>query len=104
MFQKYRETTKLAGGWVDSISPLYHPDADRKEFLVLAPVLDGSHGHFRHIMRVQVWNGRDLKYTGDRLVPVTHVLTITLPSPKSHCNVRCAYIKMRGVVFHTVHV
>ena len=54
VFQKYRETTKLTGGWVDAIAPLYHPDADRSEFLVLAPVLDGSHGHFRHIMRVQV--------------------------------------------------
>ena len=52
-FQKYRETTKLTGGWVDSLSPSYHPD--RTEFLVLAPVLDGGHGHFRHIMRVQVW-------------------------------------------------
>ena len=57
MLQKYRETTKLTGGWVDTITPLYHPDAAKKEFLVLAPVLDGSHGHFRHIMRVQVCNG-----------------------------------------------
>ena len=57
MLQKYRETTKLTGGWVDGISPLYRPDAGaegRGEFLVLAPVLDGSHGNFRHIMRVQV--------------------------------------------------
>ena len=28
---------------------------------------------------------------------------ITLPSPKSHCNVRCAYIKMRRMLFQYVH-
>ena len=32
--------------------PLYHPDG-LPEFLVVAPVLDGSQGHFRHVMRVQ---------------------------------------------------
>jgi hypothetical protein len=59
----YRETARL-GGWVDNITPLYHPDG-LGEFLVIAPVLDGRHGHFRHIMRVQ-FGGYSIQQ------PITH--------------------------------
>ena len=46
----YRETTDR--GWVDLYEPpLYHPDG-KEEFLVLAPILDGDAGHFRHVMKV----------------------------------------------------
>ena len=32
--------------------PAYSPSND-EEFIVRAPILDGSNGHFRHLMRVR---------------------------------------------------
>jgi hypothetical protein len=31
--------------------PTYHPGGE-KEFLVIAPILDGDHGSYRHVMKV----------------------------------------------------
>ena len=46
----YRES--VSKGWVNLYSlPSYHPDG-KKEFLVMAPLLDGDHGYYRHVMKV----------------------------------------------------
>ena len=51
--QTYRETART-GGWVDLYThPIYNPSGNKEEFIVRAPILDGSHGHYRHLMRVR---------------------------------------------------
>ena len=49
--QAYRETARL-GGWVDLYThPIYSNSSE--EFVVRAPILDGTNGHYRHLMRVR---------------------------------------------------
>ena len=52
-FQAYRESVRGGErGWADLYSsPSYHPK--RQEFVVIAPIMDGEHGQYRHIMRVR---------------------------------------------------